>query len=817
MELNELKSKYGLEFVTLLRKSTHKAQRLANAKTRLTFLCKCKSFDMIPVCCSFQSCFTRYKNLSSKKTLTNFITNTEFSMLNVQIKDAKQCIADLAESLETDINDIATITYDNDFDCFNHFDIHVSNCMRQVAKGHRKKFEALFEAKVINKLSIQDDWVRNLTSLVIPSPVKTILSLSPNFSHYPSISKKDTNNMIISLIKAIESSISYVDPELQPQYRNQMIYHTTAYLNRASKCTDPILKYIVSCKKQTHTFLKDNPDLIISKSDKTNLTVIMNKETFSQKSKNLLGDRTVYHPIRTNPLKTISKTVNSFCNKLEDSKYITKNQKLQILSHSFRLPQITFLPKIHKETIPLRPLVDGTGSHLHYLAKYLFKQIKYIPHPSAINNSIEFASTVNNIEIPPNHVMVSFDVVSLFTSIPVTLALDTIKSLWPSLQSHTQLTRSVLLEGLSIVLNNCYIQVNNLDDTSSIYKQKSGLAMGSPLSGVLADMVMDTIAIKLMDSPLKPFFLGRYVDDWFLILPPENIEPTLTFVNSIHNAIRFTLENENANNSLNFLDMTVIRDNTTIRTKWYQKPLSKYPRLTNFYSYTSPRMKKSIVFNTFYRAIRLSHNTFKQEAIKRAKTILLVNNYPIHMILEVLRKVEAKISSPPLAPSSPNNIKTKYVSFPYTEPATNTKIIRTVNKFCPDILVTNTSVTKNIHTTNTKTQYPTQARVDVVYEIPCEDCNSSYIGQTKQLLEDRLKQHKYSITNQKIVTGLSQHAKNLAHTFNFSEVTIKHVEPDYRKRLVAESVHILNNKKNCNLITDVGLCKSFADIIDKMK
>lgn len=45
---------------------------------------------------------------------------------------------------------------------------------------------------------------------------------------------------------------------------------------------------------------------------------------------------------------------------------------------------------------------------------------------------------------------------------PVKLALDTIKSLWPELEPHTDLYNSSLLEGLELVLNNCLIQQSNL-------------------------------------------------------------------------------------------------------------------------------------------------------------------------------------------------------------------------------------------------------------------------------------------------------------------------------------------------------------------
>lgn len=194
-----------------------------------------------------------------------------------------------------------------------------------------------------------------------------------------------------------------------------MIHHTTFYHNISANCTNLTLKYISSCQKKALLFTKGNPILMILNSDKTNLTVLMEKAAYLARSKDLLGDRTVYHPIRINPMKDISKSVEVFCTRLHKANIITKLDKFHICSHAFRLPQISFLPKIHKEGTPFWLLVDGTVSHLHYLAKFLFKNIKYTPHSSAIRNSLEFATALNELSIPYNHVICYFDVVSLFT------------------------------------------------------------------------------------------------------------------------------------------------------------------------------------------------------------------------------------------------------------------------------------------------------------------------------------------------------------------------------------------------------------------
>lgn len=43
-------------------------------------------------------------------------------------------------------------------------------------------------------------------------------------------------------------------------------------------------------------------------------------------------------------------------------------------------------------------------------------------------NEVEFKAFVDDVILPPNNVLVSFDVVSLFTNVPVNMAIDIINT-----------------------------------------------------------------------------------------------------------------------------------------------------------------------------------------------------------------------------------------------------------------------------------------------------------------------------------------------------------------------------------------------------
>ena len=116
----------------------------------------------------------------------------------------------------------------------------------------------------------------------------------------------------------------------------------------------------------------------------------------------------------------------------------------------------------------------------------------------------------------------SFDVVSLFTSIPVDLAIDIVQrklgetTEWKAL---TSLTQAQVLDLLSFVLNNSYFSSEGTQ-----YHQVFGCAMGSPVSAVIAELVMEEIEEKaLASAPVKPRWWRRYVDDSNACLKSESI------------------------------------------------------------------------------------------------------------------------------------------------------------------------------------------------------------------------------------------------------------------------------------------------------
>ena len=114
------------------------------------------------------------------------------------------------------------------------------------------------------------------------------------------------------------------------------------------------------------------------------------------------------------------------------------------------------------------------GSPTYQLSKHLTNILKPLTDKSRhkLQSTDNFINAIKTVQIPDDHKLVSFDVKSLFTSIPLQLALDCAIN-----KSHYQppLPTDDLMDLLHLCLTSTYFQYNGKH-----YKQLHGTAMGSP-------------------------------------------------------------------------------------------------------------------------------------------------------------------------------------------------------------------------------------------------------------------------------------------------------------------------------------------------
>ena len=111
--------------------------------------------------------------------------------------------------------------------------------------------------------------------------------------------------------------------------------------------------------------------------------------------------------------------------------------------------------------------------------------------------------------------MVSFDVESLFTNVPIE---DAVQVALRKLESDPTLDRTTLTPAqianlLDFVLRSTYFQYNGL-----IFEQREGAVMGSLVSAVIANLYMDTFEEQAIESaPSK--YLRSGSATWTIPLP----------------------------------------------------------------------------------------------------------------------------------------------------------------------------------------------------------------------------------------------------------------------------------------------------------
>ena len=137
-----------------------------------------------------------------------------------------------------------------------------------------------------------------------------------------------------------------------------------------------------------------------------------------------------------------------------------------------------------------------------------------------------------------------------------------------SLGQRTSLPVEDIIHLLSFCLKTTQFTYNG-----TYYQQVFGTAMGSPVSAVIANMVMEDVEQRaLATSPVKPFFWKRYVDDVIFAVSGNEAERLLSHLNSVEPSIQFTLEHEK-DRHLPFLDSNVSRrEQGNLETSVYRKP-----------------------------------------------------------------------------------------------------------------------------------------------------------------------------------------------------------------------------------------------------
>ncbi|XP_046435222.1 uncharacterized protein LOC124187022 [Neodiprion fabricii] len=663
--------------------------------------------------------------------------------------------------------------------------------------------------------------IYNFTDTVLPSEVQKILELDFNYG----LPTTNINQPVVTIIKDLEGCIDKVkDDELSNEGLTEVKNNLRA---RGVNIVTNHIKYqrrsnsnhkknfnLVKNIKVTRNFFKQHEDLLVMRSDKGNSTVVMYKEEYLTEMNKLVGDRKTYEKIKRDPTSKLQNISNRLIKKLVDIGILDNIQGKLMRTYSALAPRIYGLRKTHKPGCKLRPVVSSIGSPGYEIANFVHKSL--LPFVMSlkynVTDSFHFVDQIKLKKANEDHVLISLDVVSLFTNVHNSLIRKIIIERWDEIQKFVQLDQTTLLELIDFCYDSGYFVFDG-----NFYLQKEGCAMGSPASPSIAIIAVDyVVSMALTHLDFEIPIIKSYVDDLFAVVPKDKVDIILDVFNSVDKDIQFTLEVEN-NGKLPFLDILIERsEDGDLITSWFKKPYSS-GRILNFNSNHPLSQKLGVAKGFLNRAMRLSHVNKTKESIRMVRKLLSSNNYPNKVISKCEKIVSERIK---------NNIRSNNVNknwsfsrFPYIKGLSPRlgSLFRHTN--CK-LVFYNVFKVKDLFS-RPKDKVKKEDRSGLVYRIPCS-CGKWYVGQTRQKLKARVRQHKLDCRPKKFTknnkTALAEHHfVEDGHNFQFDDVEILDLEKNYIKRNLSEMIFI--KAMNCvNFRSDTqNLSTIYSDLINEVK
>ena len=171
----------------------------------------------------------------------------------------------------------------------------------------------------------------------------------------------------------------------------------------------------------------------------------------------------------------------------------------------------------------------------------------------------------------------------------------------PSLPDRTSLTVDDICSLLQL-----YLEATYLVFEGKVYRQIHGTAIGSPVSVVVANLVMEDVeqeALSTFHTP--PRFWRRYVDDACTALPSDLVDSFHDHLNSIDPCIQFTMEKE-SDGQLPFLDILLSREEDGFISTSVHRKATHTDQYLCFHSHHPAAHKRAVVRTLMCRAEALS-------------------------------------------------------------------------------------------------------------------------------------------------------------------------------------------------------------------
>jgi hypothetical protein len=413
---------------------------------------------------------------------------------------------------------------------------------------------------------------------------------------------------------------------------------------------------------------------------------------------------------------------------------------------------------------------------------------------------------IRNVWFGTGAVMASFDIVSLFTNVPLAETCQIAADKLYASDTIVPFDKKTFTKLLKIACAESVFLFNKV-----LYKQIDGCSMGGPASPTLANVFLCNFEKLWLDQcppHFKPLLYRRYVDDCFLIFKDtSHVQLFLDYLNSQHSNIKFTSEIE-TDNCLHFLDATIEKLKDKYSTSVYRKTTFTGLGL-NFFSFLPKLYKINSIRTLIYRAYVISSDYISLHLeIEKLKTFFVNNLYPVHLVDDIIGKfLESRFGVTDKELNVPK-LK-KYIKLPFfgresykVRNELRSILKRSFNHVDFRFVFSNSFTIGSFF--NIKDRIPNDVRSCVVYEYNCSGCNARYIGSTIRSFKARRMEHfgRSIHTGRPITTpefsSIRIHSETHNHPLSHDNFKIVKSMPNQQALLVAESIIIKQQKPSLN-------------------
>jgi hypothetical protein len=230
---------------------------------------------------------------------------------------------------------------------------------------------------------------------------------------------KGLNYAVAPVVLPIEDLLIGVEKAVDslPEEAAKVVLQETVRILKASRKPDDNLS---GAEWRALRALRTNADITVLLADKSNAAVVRNTSDYNRMIATILGAHT-YRRLPKDPTEAVERKTTLLLKKSSLPEELNK----QLRPQGLRPPRLYGLPKIHKEDAPLKSIVSTFGVPTYQLAYYLAKQLgehvgNFTRH---VKNITKFINTIKSLRAGHEDILVSFDVASLLTMVPIGEAL----------------------------------------------------------------------------------------------------------------------------------------------------------------------------------------------------------------------------------------------------------------------------------------------------------------------------------------------------------------------------------------------------------